>query len=671
MCGIAVLIGQEKSSNLAEHLFGMLNLIRHRGPDDEGWAAFSAEDFAVTIGGGLDTPASTYESKLPYAPRKDSVASPNSTVAIGHRRLAILDITPSGHQPMCYSDERFWIVFNGEIYNHDKLRETLRALGHQFISESDTEVILAAYAEWGEACLQRFEGMFAFVLVDRHFRKTFIARDRFGIKPLYYWVSPDRTLAFASEIKQFTMLPGWEAVLNGQRAYDFLAWSILDHTDETMFRGVYQLQPGCSVTLDIGHQLDIKSGERLETAQWYRLDGRLFNGTFEAASVEFRRRFKNAVRIHLRADVPVGSCLSGGLDSSSIVCMANELLRLQDVAGMQHAFSSCSSVKGFDEREYAEEVARHTGMIAHYIYPDLEELFERLDQIIWHQDEPFGSTSIFAQWSVFAAAGSNGIKVMLDGQGADEQLAGYPHYHGARFATLFRQYDWLELARDMQATSATHGHGLVWAVMWLADAILPSTMRRSLRTLMGVDKTTPAWLDMDRLGARAYDPMRDDFAKPLSIGELSYQQLTHTNLQMLLHWEDRDSMAHSVEARVPFLDHQLVEFVLGLPDSYKLHRGITKRVMREGLQGILPEAVRVRTSKLGFCTPEEYWIRNEAPAKFEAAVADAIKTTEGILRSEALEYTKNVIAGSNRFDFSIWRMISFARWMKQFNVKLA
>jgi len=670
MCGIGALLAE---SHIAPGLLvKMMSTIRHRGPDDEGWVTLHGNALTAVAGGGGDTPAACFAASLPYTPIADVVPPAQDVrVALGHRRLSILDVSPAGHQPMSFGDGRYWIVFNGEIYNYRALRAQLQGLGHDFVSHTDTEVVLAAYAEWGQACLDRFDGMFAFVIVDRNSRSAFIARDRFGIKPLYYWLTPERTMAIASEIKQFTVLPGWRPRLNGQRAYDFLAWSLLDHTDETMFIGVYQLPPGHSLWIDLYGPLGGQTDDRLATRAWYRLKVTPFEGDLTAAAISFRSLFAAAVGSHLHADVPVGSCLSGGLDSSSIVCMANELLSRQGVGATQHAFSSCSTVKRFDEREYVEEVVRHTGVEAHYIYPDLDDLFERLDRITWHQDEPFGSTSIFAQWSVFALAASRGVKVMLDGQGADEQLAGYPHYHGANFASLFRQFHWLELARDMRATSVIHGHGPLWAGKFLADAVLPGSMRRTLRALAGRDKTAPAWLDLERLGARGCDPMREENAAPLTIGELSYQQLTRTNLQMLLHWEDRDSMAHSVEARVPFLDHHLVEFVLGLPDGYKLHRGITKRVLREGLQGVLPESIRGRMSKLGFSTPEEHWVRHEAPARFEAAVADAIRTAAGILRPEALEFTRQVIDGSRRFDFSIWRMISFARWMTRFDVRLA
>lgn len=668
MCGIGALLAEGRIA--PDSLAKMMSTIRHRGPDDEGWVTLHGDALAAVAGGGADTPPACFDASLPYAPAADAVPPTQEVrVALGHRRLSILDVSPAGHQPMSFGDGRYWIVFNGEIYNHRALRAQLQDLGHDFVSHTDTEVVLAAYAEWGQVCLDRFDGMFAFVLVDRTAGNAFIARDRFGIKPLYYWLTPDRSLAIASEIKQFTVLPGWRPRVNGQRAYDFLAWSLLDHTDETMFVGVYQLPPGHSLSIDLSGRMWGQADGSLATRAWYRLKAAPFEGDLATAAESFRTLFAASVGSHLHADVPVGSCLSGGLDSSSIVCMADRVLRGQGATTTtQCVFSSCSVLKRFDEREWVEEVVRHTGVQAQYVYPDVADLFRDLDRITWHQDEPFGSTSIFAQWSVFALAADAKVKVMLDGQGADEQLAGYPEHHGANFGVLFRQFHWLELGREMSATTALHQRSYFWAMQYLANAVMPSRARHVLRRLAGKEKVTPAWLDIERLGARPSDPMRRADDGPLSVSELSYQQLTRSNLQMLLHWEDRDSMAHSIEARVPFLDHHLVEFVLGLTDSFKLHRGVTKRVLREGLKGVLPEAIRLRTSKLGFATPEEYWVREQAPDVFRQAVRDAIDVSDGILRRNATTVADEIIAGRRPFDYSLWRMISFAAWLKRFDV---
>lgn len=281
-----------------------------------------------------------------------------------------------------------------------------------FASHSDTEVILHAYRVWGAECLDRFNGMFAFVLLDRVAKRMFAARDRYGIKPLYFWRSPQGLVAFASEIKQFAALPGWSPKVSAQRAYEFLNWGWLDHTQETMFDGVRQLRGGECIDCSLAELVPDPPVRR-----WYRLTPRPFHGDIATAAEEFRALFTDAVRLRLRADVPVGSCLSGGLDSSSIVCVANRLLRSSGAAAQQNTFSACATVKRYDERRYVDIVVDSTGVQAHYVYPELDRLFDTLDEMSWHQDEPFGSTSNYAQWHVFGSAARARVKVLLDGQG--------------------------------------------------------------------------------------------------------------------------------------------------------------------------------------------------------------------------------------------------------------
>jgi asparagine synthase (glutamine-hydrolysing) len=574
---------------------------------------------------------------------------------------------------MSTSDLRCWIVYNGEIYNYLELREELGALHHAFHSPSDTEVILAAYRHWGLDCLSRFNGMFAFILLDRSKKTLFAARDRFGIKPLYYWIAPDGLIAFGSEIKQFSMLPGWRPRINGQRAYDFLNWAVSDHTDETLFEGVFQLRGGEAMELDLSGQRppSVRPGERLPTYRWYHLNPRPFSGSFEDAGVEFRRLFSDSVRLRLRADVPVGSCLSGGLDSSSIVCVVNGLLRERDANALQKTFSACSDVKRFDEREYIDEVVRHTGTDARYVYPQIDDLFALLDDITWHQDEPFGSTSIFAQWLVFRLAAEARVKVMLDGQGADEQLAGYHNYFAPHLGSLLRRLRWRALFREVRAASRLHGYPASWGLKQALNNVLPEIIRQPLRRLAGKPGVSVPWVDLARLGAAPSDPFLDaGTAKSETVQQMSRTQLAATALPMLLHWEDRDSMAHSVEARVPFLDYRLVEFVLGLPDDYKIGGGLTKRVLRQGMRGILPERVRTRVDKLGFVTPEEIWIRKQGPDLFRRAMRETVDSSAGAVKPEALALLDDTIGGKRPYDFLIWRIISFGRWVRRFNVAI-
>lgn len=653
----------------------MTDLIRHRGPDDEGFVLFQELSAMPRVCGGQDTPDDAYQAGIAYAPKEklSNLGDCPVTLALGHRRLSIVDLSPLGHQPMSSVDGRYWIVFNGEVYNHIELRAELEKVGYRFVSHSDTEVIIAAYREWGKECLSRFNGMFAFLIYDRERHWLFVARDRFGVKPLYYRVAEDG-IAFASEIKQFTVLPRWRAQMNGQRAYDFLNWGITDHTDETLFAGVFQLRGGQALELDLQAMVDGRVqyavGGRLPVYSWYQLKPQPFSGMMQDAAEQFRDKLTDAVKLRLRADVPVGSCLSGGLDSSSIVCIVNQLLREQDAHSLQKTFSACADVAKFDERKWIDVVVRATHVDAYYVYPALSQLFDEAPTITWHQDEPFGSTSIYAQWNVFRLAAQQEVKVMLDGQGADEQLAGYHGFFGPRLAALFRSLRWISLLKEASAMRRIHGYSYKTVAAYLANYTLPEQFKDKLRYFAGRAVAQPAWLSCKQLGCVAANPFQSvGAAGAETVRGLSIAQLTASNLQMLLHWEDRDSMGHSIESRVPFLDYRLVEFVLGLPDEYKLSDGVTKRVLRQGMSGILPDVIRDRMDKLGFVTPEETWLRETAPDLFREKMNEAISISGGILRkAEANQMLEDMISGRLRFGSLPWRLISFGVWIKQFNV---
>lgn len=390
MCGIWISVGFDPDP-------GRLDMIAHRGPDGQGWRV---------------------------------AGSDCGPVSLGHRRLSIIDTSDAALQPMTEPGERYWLVFNGEIYNFLELREEIEAAGHRFRTRSDSEVLLLGYALWGEAVLDRLIGMFAFAIWDEREQRLFVARDRFGIKPLYM-LANGHGIAFASEIKQLLRLPGESGRINQDRLRDFLFHGISDHTAETMFADVRQLRGGECATLDLRRW---RPGDAVPVRRWY---GVLTPGTLEIGEAEaaerFRHLFAESVRLHLRSDVTIGSCLSGGLDSSSIVRMADRLL---DSTGAGFAtFTACYDDASVDERRFADAVVEGTRCVPHHVHPKVEDAVALAERITWHQDEPYGSTSIFAQWSVFAAARGAGVKVMLDGQGADEQLAGYHggfgHYHAA------------------------------------------------------------------------------------------------------------------------------------------------------------------------------------------------------------------------------------------------
>ena len=653
MCGIAALYEPGAPAWLPDVTRAMTRAVRHRGPDGEGFAFFRA-DSAATVVISDETPAGVAGARE---------APAGSVLGLGHRRLSIIDLSIAGHQPMPDGDHRCWIVFNGEIYNYVELRTELAAGGHRFVSGSDTEVILAAWHAWGEACLARFNGMFAFALFDCRTGRLFAARDRFGVKPLYFWRTPTGGFALASEIKQFTAHPEWRARLNGQPAYDFLNWGISDHTCETFFAGVEQLRGGEFLSAPLATLASARP------QRWYALEPAPFAGDFAAASARFRELLDDSVRLRLRADVPVGSCLSGGLDSSSIVCTMRAQLGAL-APELQNTFSAYSDVARFDERTYIEEVAAATGAERHYVVPSPDVLLSEFDQLTWHQDEPFGSTSIFAQWCVFRLARQNGVVVMLDGQGADEALGGYHGYFGPRLAGLLRQGRWGAFWREAAAVRALHGQTPLMQAKLLANELLSPRLTDQLRRLVGRTVRAPEFLDLAKLGAIARSPHDNAIDLREPVRSLGHAQLTALNLPMLLHWEDRDSMAHGVEARLPFLDYRLVEFCLGLPEAFKLSEGWTKRVLREGQRGRLPERVRLRRDKLGFATAEETWMRGERREVFLELLDDAIATAGGILTPAARTKAERILAGAEPFNFLVWRFISFGNWIRRFQVQI-
>lgn len=670
MCGITALVEPSAPDWLSSTAIEMTRVVRHRGPDGEGLFLASPCDNRAWPMATEETPEAVLRAPFNYCPRANSSPAPRgATIALGHRRLSIVDLSASGHQPMCDVTGHTWITFNGEIYNHLELRGELEALGHRFQSHSDTEVILAAYRQWGEACLPRFNGMWGFVILDLTKRVLFIARDRFGVKPVYLWMTPTGGLAVASEIKQFTRHPGWTATINGQLAYDFVNWGISDHTEECLFKGVTQLRGGHCLTLSVDREGVMPASLNGRTRRWYEFNARPFEGSLEEAGIQFRSLLTDSVRLRLRADVPVGSCLSGGLDSSSIVCVANGLLG-DDGRERQNSFSAYSDHAAFDERRFIEEVVRHTGVRPHSVIPNPDDLIRELDQITWHQDEPFGSTSIFAQWSVFRLAREKGVLVMLDGQGADEILGGYHGYFHQRMAGLLLRGRMSALLREGSELSQVHGFGWRTHALALTNIIMPPGMADSLRRIARRTTQMPGHIDIAKLGATPRIPGRELASLRDPVRSLCLAQLFSTNLPMLLHWEDRDSMAHGVESRVPFIDYRLAEFCVGLPEEHKLKGAWTKRVLREGMKGILPETVRLRRDKLGFATAEEVWMKTTHRAQFETLAERAVEQSRGILTPALRRRMQDMLDGRIPFNFSLWRCISLGAWMERFSVKV-
>lgn len=668
MCGISGIVSSGYSN--AGEIMLMNSVISHRGPDDEGFLLIDTQR-NIHIAGSQDTSPFTWGSKFGYTPdeRILEYGSKPFTLSLGHRRLSILDLTPAGHQPMSYFSGRYWIVFNGEIYNYLEIKNDLQKKGHQFITRTDTEVILAAYNEWGERCLDRFVGMWAFAIYDHSKKEIFIARDRYGIKPLYYWFSPEGSFYFGSEIKQFTVCRGWEAKLNPQRTHDYLIYSFTDHTDETMFRGVYQLPSGSYYKSGIENLRPVNGG-RINYQRWYSLSRIPFRGTFEEAAITFKRLFEQSVKEHLSSDVPVGTALSGGLDSSSIVCEVNRLLRNNSQSELQKTFSSCSIDERFDEKKWMDIVIEWTRIDAHFIYPSLTEAIELTPEIVWHQDEPYQSQSAFLGYSVFKLANENGVKVLLNGQGADEYMGGYGQFTAARYAGMIKQFKLLSLFADIKNSRSNTQLQRSSILKGIIFSIIPTFLRQSFSGITNYSGYVKQLLDLDILNINPSHPYTSIPVNYRTVPEISEHLTFYSTLPKYLRWEDRNSMAHSVEARVPFLDHRLVEFAYSLPDDFLEMDGITKIVMRHAMRDLLPEKINNRKDKKGFITPEELWVRHDNPAFFRRKLSEVIEMTNAMIKPETLDYFDDIVSGKKPFEYTYWRLILFGEWIKKFEVEI-
>ncbi|MBL8022442.1 MAG: asparagine synthase (glutamine-hydrolyzing) [Leptospirales bacterium] len=608
MCGITGIVSFSLPREQASvELRKMTDLLVHRGPDSHGY----------------------FEE---------------GRIGLGHRRLAIVDLSIGGAQPKQYGD-RFAISYNGEIYNYVELREELKGLGYSFNTDSDTEVLLAAFAEWNVGALDHLNGMFAFALYDKLTGDVHFARDRFGVKPLYYFQSGG-AFYFASEPKAFTALQDWNPLLNETIALDFLRYGITDFGPETFFRGVFQLLPGHRATL-------FGSSQELKVSRWYDpAKAKSFQGSFDAACQEFRDLFRDSVRLRLRSDVKVGSCLSGGLDSSSIVCQMNALLKANGGSANQETVSACSDSPAFDERPFIDEVVRATETTNHRVFPDFEGVARSIDRAVWHQDEPFSSTSIMAQWFVFEEARKRNLLVMLDGQGADEQLAGYGKYQGSFLLELLLGLRVGEFFRE--------ANSLARKVGWL------SVFRSMLRNLL------PAWLHF--LSSFVSTPSYSNLAifkwmRGISLRRLALREILHTSLPMLLRYEDRNSMAHSVESRTPFLDFRLVEFSLSLPPDFKIQDSIAKRILREGMRGRIPDRIADRKDKMAFVTPEFLWMK-EHPEFFAQQIEETQRIAKGLGGDELYRRAIKSVKAAAGLDPLVWRVWILGRWMRVFKVTL-
>ncbi len=621
MCGIAGIVAARGAPPEGAEVGAMLRTLAHRGPDDEGVAMLG-------------------------------------DVAIGMRRLAILDTSERGHQPMRTPDGRLTLVHNGEIYNFLEVAQELEALGHRFASGTDTEVILAAYDAWGIDCVRRFNGIWAFALWDEREGLLHLSRDRFGVKPLFI-AERDGRLAFASEVKALLTLPWVDRTPDAGVVRDFLVDGLTDHTDRTFLAGIRRVPAATTIT--------IRGGDRRSIRYWQ--PERLADDASAMATPEDARQIAalravliDAVALQLRSDVPLGSCLSGGIDSSGIVAVAAGLrsgsltggvTRHEREAHAQLAFFADFDEPGISERRYVDAVVARTGVTLVTTTPQEPDALAAIEAVVAAQDEPFGSTSIVAQHFVMRAAHEAGIKVLLDGQGADELLAGYPPYIAMRHAGAIRARDAVSARQSLRLMARREVkpvQTLGYAV--LGDRPLPTRLRRHR-------------LDLRLLGPATREALPPTADVPVLPGTVLaanlWRQIASENLPSLLRYEDRNSMAFGIEARVPYLDHRLVELALALPDRLKVDGTLQKAGLRRALQGIVPDEVLARRDKIAFRTPQARWLRTIAPVLVEGA---SHAESAGLLASGRLTRSVAAFPAGRVADDHLWRLLSVELWLR-------
>jgi asparagine synthase (glutamine-hydrolysing) len=651
MCGIAGIAG--KNGNIdPECLREMLDSLRHRGPDDEGYMVLDRVSGNAIPLGGDDT-----KIKVGHIAEFKGATQ----VVIGQRRLSIIDTSTAGHQPMISSDGKYVVVFNGELYNYRELQKTLESEGVVFKTKSDTEILLNSYIRWGEACTERFDGMWSFVILDLKKNLLFGSRDRFGVKPLYY-VDLPHMFFFASEIKALLTVFDKFKIDRGlvsAQVYDYLFWNKIEDDEQTIIKHVHELEGG--------HQFrfDLPTG-KLKIQKYFNLK---YDDTWESINAkstdnysgEILNLLEHSVDQHLISDVPVGSCLSGGLDSSSIVCIVRDLLSAkpyEQLGTRQKVFTACYPGESIDEESWAKMVAEETKADWHRTYPTAETLIHDLEDLIYYQDLPFGGTSIYAQYKVMELAKNSGVKVLLDGQGADELFAGYDQYYVSFAYELIRRGKISRLYQELTSLKNSPVR-LNFVLKNLLEIfglkILPAGI---VEKLLQRRREIGNYFNSEFLNAHTSRVDRQ-FADSNSLNAALAGNMKYS-LKKLLRYEDRNSMRFSIEARTPFADDKdLIEYVFGIPGSYKIVNGWSKSLLRRAVKGTVPEKVVNRRDKIGFSTPNRWLI--EKNEYFKSIIDQGI---DNYLHSSKIIENWDRISKSQFF----WRIINFAMWKRKFRL---
>ena len=650
MCGIAGLFAAEGIR--AEDLTRMSRKIAHRGPDGEGFVYFS--DQSAFPAASEDTRENCIGQQLLWSPVSRALSLPEKlSGGFAHRRLSIIDLEATGHQPMCSADGRYWITFNGEIYNYIELRAQLKQQGAVFITQSDTEVILHAWQIWGEACLHRFNGMWAFSIYDTHTQTLFASRDRFGVKPFYYTQSGKR-LAFASEQKALLSLPWLPFQVNPDAVFDYFVFGQIEFQPQGFLEGILELPAGQALTFSLlSGQLHVKPWYALEVdhsiVPWEK-------STHEKHVQRVQELLSEAVRIRLRADVPVGSCLSGGLDSSAIVGWMRKHLGEKMPL---HVYTAAFPGTPVDESSWAKIMADWVQAEQHTILPDVDALMRDMEALTRCQDVPIWSTSTYAQYRVMQGVKASGIKVVLDGQGGDEVFGGYePH----------RSFYWKGLPYGEMLKAMQQGNGLLANMKFHMHQQaryeyafrMPAGMRASFFKNYFPENAylNPALFEHSR---KRFE-LQTNSRQPDLNGRLAYE-MQNTSLKGYLRCEDRCAMWHGIESRTPFADDvPLIEYLFSVPAVYKMHGSRLKALLRDASAPVLPQAILNRSDKQGYTTPNNAWIKSIAPhfrEHFNSVLAPFLD-----VKKINTEYEKLFHPRTEGDTGRIFKFISFALWMK-------
>ncbi len=611
MCGIVGKIdfSPKKEDNL-EVIKKMIKAIKHRGPDDDGYII-------------------------------------NGQVALGFVRLSIIDLSNAGHQPMVSDDNNLILTFNGEIYNYIELREELIEKGYIFKTQSDTEVLIKSYQEWGEKCLDRFNGMWAFVIYNRETKEIFGARDRFGIKPFYYYKDSD-TFIYASEIKAIKEALTNPLTINEEAIFNYLVFNRTDYNHTTFYKEIYKIPHG--------HSFILKSNGEFKLKKWYDLKSKCNKKPID--SQEYLSQFTSSIKLRMRSDVPVGVCLSGGLDSSSI---ASTIVKKLDIKDIQTFSAVYKKGETGDESSYIEEMRPYLRKM-HFITPIAKTLYSDLEDMVHYLDEPVPTTSIYAQYSVMKLAKEH-VVVTLDGQGADEQLAGYHYFYGFYFKELLKKISLFKLTKEIY--HYTTKHKSLYGLKTLLFFILPEKLKTKLRTQKNSYIQKEFYKNYATNNIVSKELYGSKSLKDALINHFEYK------LEHLLKWSDLNSMRFSIESRVPFLDYRLVEQTLSQTNESYIRKGLTKYILRESMKSIIPEKIRLRYDKMGFETPEDEWFREEY---FQKKVFDILENPDNILKKYidtniAIEMYKRHLKREINCSKEIWKWINLTLWLKEMEIK--